>query len=43
MNDNLIIEIKQTINALKYDIIEKQIQFDSLVEKYEELTNEDIG
>ena len=36
------VEIKNAIKVLKSDIVEKQLQLDSLIEEYQELKKEDI-
>lgn len=38
MNENLIVELKNTINNLKLEIIQKQVEFDLLINQYQELT-----
>ena len=41
MNQELIKEILDAINKLKREILDKQNQLYSLVDKYQELTNEE--
>ena len=42
MNENLVNDLKCAINDLKIDILKKQEELVSLIEKYEELTGEEI-
>ena len=42
MNDEIVIELKNAIKKIKLEIIEKQEKLDSLIEKYQELSNEEI-
>ena len=42
MSDNLVVDIKNAIKVLKTDIIEKQIQLDSLIEEYQKLLNNEF-
>ena len=42
MNDNLVMEIKNAIKVLKSDIVEKQLQLDSLIEEYQDLLNNEF-
>ena len=38
MNENLVIELQDTIKKLKMEIIEKQQKLNILIEQYQELT-----
>ena len=40
MSEDIVIELKNTIKKLKLEIIEKQEELDSLIEKYQTLSNE---
>lgn len=42
MNNELVIELKKLVNLLELEILEKQNELDKLLEKYDELTEEDI-
>ena len=42
MSENLVNDLKYAINDLKIDILKKQEELASLIEKYEELTGEEI-
>lgn len=42
MNEDLVIELKNTIKKLKIEILEKQQQLDTLIEQYQELTDVDL-
>ncbi len=38
MNENLVVELKDTIDKLKLEILKKQEQLESLIEQYQELS-----
>lgn len=42
MNDNLVIELKNTIKNIKIEILEKRQQLESLILKYQALTGIDL-
>lgn len=42
MSENLVENLKRAINDLKVEILEKQEELTDLIEKYQELTGEEI-